>query len=164
MIIVPHFSQEKAKTCLPASIRMVLAYLGIQRSESEIAALMQSSSEGTSVMNVTFISKWGLEVWSGTLTPPTLKTYINQSIPVIVVVNLLSLDSSFESLASDENGERNHTLVVVGYDDSDILVNDALADSSQNPKRIKWSTFLKAWDDFGNFAAVIQKAQHADSQ
>jgi uncharacterized protein YvpB len=155
MIVVPHFPQEDAKTCLPASARMVLAYLGIQRSETEIVVQLDTTKEGTPVMNLAFLSEWELDVWIGDLTPEALKTYIDQSIPVIVVIDLLALDPS---LGSSENGERKHTLVLVGYDDEDVLVNDALVDSSEIPKRIKWSAFLKAWDDLGNFSAVIQKA------
>ena len=51
MITVPHFAQEMDKTCVPASVRMLLAYLGIERSEREIAALLGATPDGTHVMN-----------------------------------------------------------------------------------------------------------------
>ncbi|MBI4532151.1 MAG: hypothetical protein HY709_11605 [Candidatus Latescibacteria bacterium] len=37
---------------MPASIRMVLAYWGIERTELELSVLVESDRRGTSVMNI----------------------------------------------------------------------------------------------------------------
>lgn len=45
-IPVPHFQQETAHTCLPACVRMVLAFLGDEQSEKELALAFQSVPVG----------------------------------------------------------------------------------------------------------------------
>ena len=111
MIQVPHFRQERAKTCLPASVRMVLDYLGIQCSEDLVAKLLHSTSTGTNVMNIELLpEEWGLKVWTGEISPDVLKGYIDQEIPVIVVVETPALPHR------DARQRRRHTLVVVGYE------------------------------------------------
>lgn len=150
MIQVPHFRQEKAKTCVPASVRMVLDYLGIKRTEDEVAKALGTTPLGTNVMNIELLPKeLGLEVWTGDMSLGGLKDFIDKGIPVIVVVETPSLPYC------DPNQRRRHTLVVVGYDDESVYVNDALL--SDVPTPIPWHNFLTAWADLGNFAAVIQR-------
>jgi ABC-type bacteriocin/lantibiotic exporter with double-glycine peptidase domain len=150
MITVPHFAQEKDKTCVPASVRMILAHLGIARSEREIAALLGATPDGTFVMNIENLVRWGLKVWIGALSVEALKENIDKNIPVLVIVKLNLVAELYA------NGNRNHTLIVVGYDETEVYVNDAL--SSEFPTTISWERFLAAWDAFGNFSAIIQKA------
>lgn len=49
---VPHFQQELDYSCLPACVRMVLAYYDDQRLESELRRLMKTRVTGTSPANV----------------------------------------------------------------------------------------------------------------
>ena len=92
MIQVPHFRQEKAKTCVPAGVRMVLDYLGIKRTEDEVAQALGTTPLGTNVMNIELLPKeLGLEVWTGDISLEGLKDFIDKGIPVIVVVETPSL-------------------------------------------------------------------------
>ncbi|RMF26161.1 MAG: hypothetical protein D6759_20150 [Chloroflexi bacterium] len=44
---IPHFQQSTDGYCLPACVRMVLAYLQIERSEAEISHLLGTQTFGT---------------------------------------------------------------------------------------------------------------------
>jgi ABC-type bacteriocin/lantibiotic exporter with double-glycine peptidase domain len=44
---IPFFPQERAESCVPACLRMVLAYYDIQRSEDEIYSCCQTDPDGT---------------------------------------------------------------------------------------------------------------------
>jgi hypothetical protein len=44
---LPHFQQSTEGYCLPACVRMVLAYWGLQRSEDEISRILGSCTFGT---------------------------------------------------------------------------------------------------------------------
>jgi ABC-type bacteriocin/lantibiotic exporter with double-glycine peptidase domain len=49
---VPHFKQQLDYSCLPACVRMVLAYYGDQRPEPELRRLLKTRVTGTSPANV----------------------------------------------------------------------------------------------------------------
>lgn len=149
MIQVAHFLQEGAKSCIPASVRMVLQHLGIEYSELELVKILESGIQGTSIFNIELlpVTDLGLKVWTGEMLPETLKEHLEDEIPVIVVV--LTGDLPYRE---DDNP---HTPVVVGCDDKSVYINDAKVQEA--PVSVPWENFLTAWEDFGNFAAVIQK-------
>ena len=45
---VPHFEQELSYSCLPACIRMVAAFYGVEQSEAALRALLKTRPAGTS--------------------------------------------------------------------------------------------------------------------
>ena len=49
---VPHFEQELSYSCLPACIRMVAAFYGIELSEAALRTLLKTRSAGTSPVQV----------------------------------------------------------------------------------------------------------------
>ena len=59
MIPLRHILQEENTSCVPASVRMVLAALGIERSELEISAALGTTKEGTSVWNTEVLTVIG---------------------------------------------------------------------------------------------------------
>jgi len=151
MISLPHFLQEQDKTCVPASVRMVLAYLGIDRSELEISAALASQKDGTSVMNIELLSEinWGVVVRTAEVSPYKLKSYLDQGIPVIVAVWTSSLPYWTRDLP--------HALVIIGYDETNVYLHDAKFPEA--PKTVPWNSFLTVWEDFGRFSAIIQKEE-----
>ena len=83
------------------------------------------------------------------MLPETLKQHLDQGNPVIVVVLTGALP-----YREDDNP---HTLVVVGYDEKFVYLNDAKLQVA--PVSVPWENFLTAWEDFGNFAAVIEREE-----
>lgn len=151
MIHLRHFLQEENKSCVPASVRMVLDALGIERSELEIGAALSSEKEGTSVLNIELLPQtgWGVTVWTGEMSPTKLKEYLDEGVPVIVAV--------WTDALPYWRIEHPHALVVVGYDEELIYLHDAKFPDA--PKTVSWANFLSAWEAFGRFGAIIRKQQ-----
>ena len=59
---VPHYQQSKEGYCLPACARMVLAYLGIERTEAEISQLLGTRGIGTPGFAIQRLTAWGVRV------------------------------------------------------------------------------------------------------
>ena len=59
---VPHYRQSKEGYCLPACARMVLAYLGIERTEAEISQLLGTRGIGTPGFAIQRLTAWGVQV------------------------------------------------------------------------------------------------------
>ena len=59
---VPHYRQSKEGYCLPACARMVLAYLGIERTEAEISQLLGTRGIGTPGFAIQRLTAWGVRV------------------------------------------------------------------------------------------------------
>jgi len=117
MIQVPHFLQEGAKSCVPASVRMVLQHLGTEYSKLALVKILESGIHGTSVLNIELlpVADLGLKVWTGEILPETLKQHLDQEIPVIVVVLTGALP-----YREDDNP---HTLVAFGYAEKSVYLS-----------------------------------------
>ena len=155
MIHVPHLCQKPgSQSCLVISVKMVLDYHGIYRTEAEIGAVMEFDPVlGASIMNIDLLpEKWGIMTYAGEIHPEDLKREINHDKPVLVVVEAPYLPYRDASIRA------NHTLVVVGYDDEVVYVNDALL--AEAPTAIPWKDFLKAWDGLGKFGGIILNSKH----
>ncbi len=65
---VPHFLQEQQTTCVPAAVRMVLAYWGIEIAELELSAFLESQKSGTGVINIDLLAtRLNVSISSGAL-------------------------------------------------------------------------------------------------
>ncbi len=142
---VPHFEQSRDGMCLPACARMVMAYWGREIPEKELVHLFETKAFGTPISNVKRLEKWGYRVNFGTLTENELKIQLLANRPVIVRIWTPMLDYW--------DIDTSHVIVVVGFDDIQVLVNDpAFAEA---PKTVAWNGFLAAWVEFDQTAAII---------
>ncbi|MCH8295656.1 C39 family peptidase [Candidatus Poribacteria bacterium] len=152
MIRVPHLRQKPgSKSCLVISVKMVLDGYGVYRTEEEIGTVIEYDPVlGASIMNIDLLPEaWGVMTESGEIELERVKQEIDCDTPVIVVVEAHYLPYREASIRA------NHTLVVVGYDDDNIYVNDALLPEA--PTAIPVGDFLKAWDGLGKFGGIITK-------
>ncbi|MBI4532150.1 MAG: C39 family peptidase [Candidatus Latescibacteria bacterium] len=83
----------------------------------------------------------------GELERETLKRLLDQRLPVIVGVWTASLPYW--------HANRSHAVVVVGYDEQSVYLNDPKFPSA--PQAVTWDEFLVAWEEFGRFGAIIRK-------
>ncbi|MBV7326925.1 C39 family peptidase [Chloroflexi bacterium TSY] len=142
-----HWQQRHEDDCLVACCKMVLSYLGIEKSESWLWQLL-SSGDVTPFPHVKILAdELGLNIEYGygrddlTLFAPYLET----GLPVIVSVDA---DRSDEWPYVD-----NHAVVVVGFDDTHVYVNDpALSDT---PLAVDIDLFLLEWSNRGYQYAVL---------
>lgn len=81
----PFFSQAYPFSCVPACLRMVLASLGLKKSEAEIRSFCDCDETGTPPSKaVEAVIKFGFEAYRANLTFEELKALVSQNITPIV--------------------------------------------------------------------------------
>jgi len=145
-----HYKQEKSYSCVPASVRMMLAFYGISRTESYLTRILKTKFYGTNVYNIKYIEneRIGLKVRIRLFSLDELKQILSQNQPCIVPLRTKYLSYfPYDCI---------HTLVVVGYDDAgNILVNDPYFD--KDIISIKKSEFIRAWAETDGLVILIEK-------
>ena len=129
---VPFYPQEKYQ-CGPASLAGVLNFWGIKVSVEEISTeIFSRGARGTlNIDMVLYAQRKGLraEQYAGHLDD--IRANIRAGFPLIVLV-----DEGFWVY------QRDHFMVVIGYDDKGIIVN-----SGKEPRTfIPWISFQKTWE------------------
>jgi ABC-type bacteriocin/lantibiotic exporter with double-glycine peptidase domain len=145
---VPVFSQEHKWTCVPACLRMVLAFHGVSLSEQEIAEAC-----GTVVLRGTQPEKAveGLEklgyqaLWFENAELGRLINLIEQRWPVIVFLRASDLPYGKWGI---------HAAVIVGFEANQVVLADPVL-GSLFPFPI--SKFEQAWRALGSQGLVIWK-------
>lgn len=93
-LVVPYFRQTKPYTCLPACVRMVLAYRGHNYSEDDLVAVFGIRPHvGTLVDDaVAGLKKMGYQAkWFEKMTLPELRQLLDGYWPVIVLLRAKDL-------------------------------------------------------------------------
>ena len=143
---VPHYMQEEETSCYPASCRMVLSFIGIEQSEAALRRILRIEERGTPIDNIDYLeSEENLKVIKDNLTLGELKQYLDQGVPVIV--------SLWTEYLPYWNKNSAHAVVVVGYEEDGLWVNDPKHPDA--PKKIMEKAFMEAWDLFEYFGVVI---------
>lgn len=148
LLPAPHFRQSRDGACLPACVRVVLAYWGDLRDEAGLARQLGTKRHGTPVSAVARVAldrRYEVQVTS--LTDTSLKTYLDRGVPVIARV--------WTAMLPDWDVETSHVLVVVGYDDTGVYVHDPAFDAY--PLHVPWDAFLAAWAEFDETAVIVAK-------
>lgn len=143
---VPAYKQSYPGRCLPACVRMVLAYYGDKREEDDLARLLQSRRFGTRASNVRRLEVIGYSVTYGQTTLAQLKDHLANNIPPIVFLQTGPLPYWEENV--------NHAVVLVGMTVDQAYVLDPAFDSVQS---IPLDAFQLAWSDFDYTFAVVTK-------
>ena len=147
-----HYKQELRASCVPAAARMVLEYLGIAvENEAFLRRILKTKASGTNIPNLLYLQDekfWQLDVHllRGTMTELTSKLS-KEKIPVIVVVETGPLPHWHESTA--------HVMLVVGYDQKNIIVNDPNFETDEI--KVPIGRFQEAWSSFQNLMVTIKR-------
>ena len=149
LLPVPFRRQLTRGYCLPACAEMILAYLGFNISQKQIAQMMGASEEGVPFSRVNAIESLGVRVrlskegdWD------VLQDAFRQEQPSLVAVDLVF----FPYAQVDES----HVVVVVGINDDEVSVLDPFEDPGL--RHIKKDAFIAAWTELDCAYAVITKA------
>lgn len=143
---VPHFQQSDDGYCLPACVRMALAYLGIEKAEPEISKLLGTQEFGTPSFAVLRLVKTGIQVTYRSWSTSELLASLSAGNPMIVFVRTGFLDYWQEDAA--------HALVVVGgTDDKNFWVQDPAR--PEGPISVSWNGLMAAWAEFDYRGAVL---------
>jgi ABC-type bacteriocin/lantibiotic exporter with double-glycine peptidase domain len=144
---VPHFEQSRDGACLPACVRMVLAYQGDGRTEAEIVALLGTKAYGTPISYVTRLRDWGYLGDVASLSRQELTLHLDQNTPVIARV--------WTGFLTHWSQATSHVVAVVGYDEGQVLMNDP--GMARAPVAVAWDEFLMAWAEFDETAVIIRR-------
>lgn len=150
---IPHFKQELSNSCLPACTRMLLNYFGIQKHEQEIRMLLKTKPAGTNPLNVVRLREWDVDAFVTFSNLDELKGYLTQKKPPIVLL----WTGELNYWNSNENLDYLHAVVIIGYENETMLVNDPAF--SEHPQSISIHEFLEAWSYSQQMLILIEKAQ-----
>lgn len=132
---------------------MLLSFFSIQKREQDIRALLKIKAAGTNPLNVLPWREWSLEASVTFSHLEKLKSYLVQKKPPIVLL----WSGKLNYWDSTEYLHYLHAVVVIGYDDEMMLVNDPAF--SDHPKTIQVYEFLEAWSYSQQMLILIEKAQ-----
>ena len=142
---VPHYRQTADGQCLPACARMVLAYLGRELEEAQIARLLRSRSFGTPVPNIRYLESLGLSVIFGQMSVSRLQAHLQKDTPCILFIQAGELPYA--------ESEGFHAVVVVGLRGQTVYINDPALDTG--PSAVSLDDLRLAWSEFEYEGAVI---------
>ena len=145
LLPLPHFKQSRDGMCLPACVRMILAYLGDEQPESRLAKLLRTEEFGAPVFNAKYVQKLGYSVFVGFLSKDKLERQLLQGHPVIARVWTAMLDYSIDVTS--------HVVVVVGFDSTHVYLNDPAFAAA--PQKVLWDAFLAAWAEYDERSVII---------
>lgn len=147
LLPVPHYKQGHSGSCLPASARMVLEFLGYITSEADLAYRLGTQPFGTPAPNLRRLEQLGFVVTYETVTLAALQGSLEAGLPCLVFVRTGDLPYWTE--------DTSHVMVAVGINDETIYVNDPAFDTA--PQAIPLDYFLLAWSEFDYRCATIQQ-------
>lgn len=145
---VPFLSQNQPHTCLPACVRMVLAFHGFAHSETELAHAFRTIPPlGTQPDNVVS----GLErigyhaLWFENGTIERLLELLAVNWPIIVFLRAQDLPHGRAGL---------HAVVIIGIENNQVITHDP---SQTEPLHLELNRFAKMWANLGHQGMVIWK-------
>lgn len=145
LLDVPHRRQNDDGDCLAACAWMVLAFLGQRHSYSALLSRLGIRSFGAPATNIRRLEDDTRRVIYSQTDMEGLRSFLDADVPVIVFVRTQELP--YWDYAVD------HALLVVGYDDTSVYVNDP--DLSRPNQRVPVGDFELAWLERDYFYAVI---------
>ncbi|MDM8530706.1 C39 family peptidase [Anaerolineales bacterium HSG25] len=140
------FAQEYSHTCLPACIRIVLAYRGKHHSETELAKICRTVPVwGTSpAMAVDGLEEFGYRaLWFENATLERLFDLLAQDWPVIVFLRATDIPHGRAGL---------HAVVVSEWVSGEFLYVDP---AQGEEKSLPLDDFIRAWATLGNQGMVV---------
>ncbi len=149
-IKVPYFSQESWYTCGPACLRMVLAYLGIIKTEKEVKEACGTTELGTTSTQISeAFAKFEVKASSfKNANIDNLKHEIKDGRPVIILIDPSHIYGGV--------GGFGHFIVIVGFEDEEIIYHDPDEPHGENMK-CEFEAFLKVWSATRCWMIKIEK-------
>lgn len=142
-----HKPQKGDGYCLPACVQMVLAYLGISRSQESIGkALALNPPFGTRHSNIQKLASSKIKVTYEAGTLEDIRGWLNQNVPVIVFVQA-------GDLPHWSGHPFQHAIVVVGVGGQIVYVMDPALDTGPTP--VDEEAFMLAWSGMDYYYATL---------
>ena len=145
LLPVPHQRQQQEADCLAACAAMVLAYLNVQIKYQQLLRLLKVKPYGTPGQNLKYLSSLGLQIAYREGSLEQIKNHLQNDVPCITLVR--TADLPYWDYGTD------HAVVVVGFDEQTIYVNDPAFDV--HPIPVPVVEFELAWMAFDYRYGVI---------
>ena len=146
---LPHKPQKGDGYCLPACIQMVLAYLGISRSQEAIGkALGLNPPFGTRHSNIKKLASSTIKIIYEAGTLEDIRSWLNQGAPIIVFVQAGELSHWLGHYFQ-------HAVVVVGIEGQTVYIMDPAL--STGPTAIEQEVFILAWSGMDYYYATLTR-------
>ena len=161
LLKVPFYRQSALKTCVPASLRMILEFHSVAVEEDELCRRLETDSEGTALINLLAISPLSFPPHKQTfrfqeVRPCTLdmvQRQITHQHPVLLILNVKFIPQYAAEIGLPPLGT--HAVVVVGVDKHYIYLNDPYVGNA--PQRLDKGQAQAVWDDLVMWAIVVDK-------
>jgi len=119
----PTSRQEKSYSCGVAAVQTVLRYYGIEKKQSELSKELKLTSDGTDYDNmIKLFTKYNLKVEFGKMSLQDLRDFADKKQPTIILIQAYKEEP--DKNYSKDNFKDGHYVVVIGYDDKNIIVED----------------------------------------
>lgn len=150
---VPHFEQELSYSCLPACVRMVLAFWGYETSEKNLRILLKTRPAGTSPVKLLLqLPSLGFNATIHTASQSILRQYLEAGFPCIIHVDTEFLPYWSEGVI--------HAVVITAVDNESVTLNDPSV--TYGPLTVPLPNFLRAWACTDYLLVVIEPEQKFD--
>jgi len=144
-IKLPGHKQKHPYTCLPASIKITLDYLGHEISEEEVEKVCKTTKAGTvprnAVAGIKALGYNALSFEGGTID--LLELYLSRQLPVIAFLKVSELPYGIGGT---------HAVVVCGVEEGKVIYFDPGLGVEVKLKR---KAFLKAWQSLNRTGLMI---------
>ncbi len=145
LLSVPLLNQKSDGDCLAACAAMTLEYINDTIEYHQLLKILNVASFGAPASNIRNLKQLNLMVNYRITDLAGLKSLIDNGQPVIVFVR--TGDLPYWQYATD------HALVVVGYENDQILINDPYFDNS--PISVPQGDFELAWLERDYYYATV---------
>jgi len=126
---------------------MILLHLGIRQTQVFLNRLLGLTSIGTPFSNIRRLGQIDVTVSLQAGTAADLCGAIDRGQPSIVFLLTGDLPYWLDNTA--------HAVVVVGYDEETVFLNDPQFDDA--PKRVRWDNFMLSWSEQDYTYAFIMR-------
>jgi hypothetical protein len=149
-ISIPHHPQTEDGFCLPAAAQMALAYLGIARSQLELARLLKvRPGFGAPASNILNLRSRQIEpIYHLNGGWDDIRSWLQRQMPVIACVQA-------GELPHWQGVQAQHVVLIVGLDDQSVHIHDPALDHAPIPVPV--GDFWLAWDEMERRYAVLTK-------
>jgi ABC-type bacteriocin/lantibiotic exporter with double-glycine peptidase domain len=147
LLPIPHRKQQGDGDCLAACAAMILESLDAAAPYAELLQLLKVKPFGAPASNIRFLERLSLRVIYRVTNMAGLEQLLMVNQPVIVFVRTSELP--YWTYATD------HALVVVGFDNAHIFVNDPYFDNA--PITVTRGDFELAWLERDYYYATITR-------
>lgn len=118
----PTSRQNNHSDCGSTSVQTMLAYYGIDERQDDLDKELKLSKDGVEYSNmIKLFNKKGLKTSFSRMNQEDLKNFLNQNIPIIILIQAYKTNNKNYSKDNYEDG---HYITVTGYDDTKFIIED----------------------------------------